>query len=104
MSSNDDDDLPRTASPDASDIADLQEAHSEVVLNLTETIWHLVDALESRTIIGQALGVCMERYSVDAEEASRLLARVALDQGITLQEAAQHLVDTSNRPPAPDGQ
>ena len=80
---------------DEFDIADLMESHSELVLNLTETIGHLEAALESRTIIGQALGVCIERYGITEQQAFQFLTRISQDQNIKLRDVARHLVETS---------
>ena len=59
-----------------------------------ERIAHLLVALEHRTVLGQATGMVMERYEIDADAAFRTLVRLASDQRRKVYEIAQELVAT----------
>lgn len=50
-------------------------------------------ALASRDIIGQAKGMLMERFDVDAVRAFELLARVSNDSNVPLAEIAERVVE-----------
>lgn len=53
-------------------------------------------ALASRDIIGQAKGVIMERFDLDAVEAFELLSRLSQDSNTKLIEIARSLIDTEH--------
>ena len=78
---------------DEFDVADLLESHSELVINLTETIERLERALETRGVIGQAIGICIERYDITAEQAFQFLTRVSQDHNVKLRDVAARLVE-----------
>jgi AmiR/NasT family two-component response regulator len=50
-------------------------------------------ALSSRTTIGIALGIVMERYGMDQDRAFRYLTRVASSSETKLREVAAHVVE-----------
>ena len=54
----------------------------------------------NRTIIGQAQGILMERYNIDAEEAFNVMRRVSQDNSIKLIRVADELVRTRRTPGA----
>jgi GAF domain-containing protein len=61
-------------------------------------------ALTSREIIGEALGILMERERISADQAFDILRRASQHLNIKLREVAQNLVDTGEDPetgPAP---
>ncbi|MCV7383663.1 GAF and ANTAR domain-containing protein [Mycolicibacter longobardus] len=61
--------------------------------------WHMVrrdeqfrSALASRDVIGQAKGMVMERFGIDAVQAFELLKRLSQNMNTPLADVAQHLV------------
>jgi AmiR/NasT family two-component response regulator len=88
---------------DEFDVADLLESHSELVINLTETIDRLERALETRGTIGQAIGICIERYGITQEQAFQFLTRLSQDHNVKLRDVAAHLVETTMRHQEPTG-
>ena len=52
------------------------------------------DAVATRDLIGQAKGILMERYKVDAHTAFRILVKVSNDNNATLRSVAQDLAET----------
>ena len=55
-------------------------------------------ALASRDIIGQAKGMIMERYSVDAVQAFALLRKLSQDSNVPLIEIATDLTRKATSP------
>jgi ANTAR domain/GAF domain len=55
-------------------------------------------ALSSREIIGEALGILMEREKISADQAFDILRRASQHLNIKLREVAQNLVDTGEDP------
>jgi GAF domain-containing protein len=66
--------------------------HAAVALQFSERIEGLTVALDSRTTIGQAQGVLMERYAVDADQAFAILRRYSQAKNIRLVKVAQQLI------------
>jgi AmiR/NasT family two-component response regulator len=62
----------------------LEEALQEVA--------HLLLALEHRTVIGEAVGIVMERHHVDAETAFAMLSRFSQQTNTRVHELACRLV------------
>lgn len=60
---------------------------------LLAEIEQLRRAIETRDTIGQAKGMLMERFNVDADGAFQLLARLSQDTNTRLEEIARQLVD-----------
>ena len=60
---------------------------------MIKEIEHLHRALESRDIIGQAKGILMERYDVDAAEAFELLVKLSQTSNTALTVVAEKLVE-----------
>jgi len=56
----------------------------------------LLDALHVRTTIGMAIGLVMERFDLDSEEAYEHLARLSARSDLALRDIAAHLVEQSN--------
>jgi GAF domain-containing protein len=56
--------------------------------------------LANRTVIGQAVGIVMERYSLDPDTAFKVLARLSSHHNIKLVEIARELVLTGDLPTA----
>ena len=77
-------------------------AQHDRVEALTLQADQLFRAIESRDIIGQAKGMIMERYNVDAVRAFELLKKLSQHSNIKLEQVAQQLVDADHPsdPPA----
>jgi len=70
---------------------------AERPVSLTEAIEleiaHLRVAVASRTVIGQAQGVLMERYGLGPDEAFAVLRRYSQDRNIKLVDIAREIVE-----------
>jgi hypothetical protein len=94
---------------DAFEIADLFASHASLVLGLAQAVDHLSTALQSRKAIGQALGIVMERYTIDEDRAFDFLVRTSRNSNVKLRDIAVDIVAGVNRrnrldggPPAPN--
>lgn len=89
-----------TTSPDVSDdakaIAQLFATHAAIALGHAQERNHLNEALQTRTIIGQAIGIVMERYEIDEDRAFAFLVRASSTGNIKLRAVAQQLVNEGN--------
>ena len=56
---------------------------------------NLREAVGTRTMIGTAVGIVMERYHLTDERAFAFLTRVSQDGNIKLREVARRLIETS---------
>ena len=67
-------------------------AHSSVAWNSARREEQFRQALSSRDVIGQAKGMIMERYRVDAVQAFELLRKLSQDSNVPLIKIATSLV------------
>jgi GAF domain-containing protein len=89
--------------PDHFDVADQEVAHilarhAAVALKSakdTDNLWRAIDA---RKTIGQAQGILMERYALDADQAFGVLRRYSQDNNIKLHAVAVKLIETRTLP------
>jgi hypothetical protein len=82
---------------DAADTADLFATHASLVLGYASATDHFQAALTSRKTIGQAVGIVMERYSIDEDRAFQFLTRVSQDSNVKLRAVAADIVAGVNR-------
>ncbi len=73
-------------------------AHVAVALASAQQIEHLNAAVVSRTVIGQACGILMERFDIDANRAFQVLQRVSSHTNTKLHQVASQLVETRRLP------
>jgi transcriptional regulator with GAF, ATPase, and Fis domain len=82
-----------TIDPETTHLAELFGSHAALAMGRAWTAENLNAALTSRTTIGIALGIVMERYGMDQDRAFRYLTRVASSSETKLREVAAHLVE-----------
>lgn len=80
------------------EVAQLFAAHAAAALAAVKLREGLQNALDSRTIVGQAQGVLMERFGVDADRAFAILRRYSQDGNLKLTDVSRHLVETLQLP------
>jgi GAF domain-containing protein len=76
-------------------LSDLFAHQSAMAIAHARHIGNLESAIESRQLIGQAVGVVMERYQLDDARAFAFLARLSSHENIKLRAVAQRLMDES---------
>lgn len=79
---------------------ELLAAQASAHLSLTDLIQNLSTALSTRTVIGQAEGILMERYQIDAVRAFAMLRRVSQHTNTRVAEVAEELIHTRRTPGA----
>lgn len=92
-----------SAAPDGFSAEDVElarvlAAQSAVVLVTLSNEEKLHVALETRTLIGQAQGMLMERYGIDAPQAFSVLRRFSQDSNVKLRDVAAGLVESRKVP------
>ncbi|MQA33800.1 ANTAR domain-containing protein, partial [Modestobacter roseus] len=73
-------------------------ALTSVVLASARRAGHLEEAVERRTVIGQAQGILMERYKMTAADAFALLRGLSQQSNTKLFDLAQELAETGQLP------
>jgi transcriptional regulator with GAF, ATPase, and Fis domain len=72
--------------------------HAAISLIAAEKETQFQSALASRDLIGQAKGMLMERFNLDAGRAFALLAKLSQDTNIPVRTVAQRIVDPPTEP------
>jgi hypothetical protein len=78
-------------------LSELFAHQSATALAYAREIDDLKSAVESRQLIGQAVGVVMERFKLDDARAFAFLARLSSHQNIKLRVIAKRLIDETNK-------
>ena len=76
--------------------AELFAAHASIALGHRREHHQLQEAIASHKLIGQAMGIVMERYQIDEERAFQYLARASSTGNIKLRAVAEEVVATTN--------
>ena len=69
-------------------------SHAAVAMAGAQKQDQLMEGLATRDLIGQAKGILMERYKVDAQKAFALLVRASQNRNVKLRDLAIELTDT----------
>lgn len=77
---------------DITDLAGLFQSQATVAIAYAHEVTNLREALETRTTIGQAMGILMERFSLTDERAFAFLTRLSQSRNIKLRLIAEELV------------
>jgi GAF domain-containing protein len=80
--------------PEAESIAELFAAHAAIALGTARERDTLNKALNTRKVIGQAIGILMERYTIGEDAAFAFLVRASSHSNRKLRDVAQELVDS----------
>lgn len=83
-------------SDDATVFAGLFATHAAIALGHAQERDTLTKGLESRRVIGQAIGLLMQRYDMDEDHSFGFLVRASSHRNIKLRAVAQELVDEVN--------
>ena len=87
---------PQAFNADTRHVAWLFAKHASLSMERAFKDEQLNEALATRNVIGQAIGMVMERYQMDEKRAFAFLVRVSSTSNIKLRQIAQELVDTAN--------
>jgi hypothetical protein len=83
--------------PEAESIAELFAVHAAIAMGSVIKIGQLSTAMQTRKVIGQAIGIVMERYGIPEDNAFHFLVRASQKDNIKLRDIAAGIVDESNR-------
>lgn len=82
---------------EARSIAELFARQGAAAMGYAATVSDFNQALASRKVIGQALGIISERYSVDETGAFDFLARLSQTNNLKLRVVAAEIVEAANK-------
>ena len=85
-----------SVSDEAVQAAELFARHAAIALDRAQSSHQFNEALASRKVIGQAIGIVMERFGIDEDRAFQFIVRASSTSNIKLRDVAAELVDTSN--------
>lgn len=83
------------------EVAPILARHAAIALDHARDSENLWKAIDARKVIGQAQGILMERFDMDADRAFSVLSRYSQDHNVKLHAVAQQLVETRNLPRRP---
>ncbi len=81
-------------------VAHLLARHAAIAVSRVQTEDNLWRAVDSRKLIGQAQGILMERYALDADHAFEVLRRYSQNGNMKLRDVAQMVVESRRLPDA----
>lgn len=76
------------------DVAHIFARHAAVALSSARETANLWKAIDARRLIGQAQGILMERFDMDADQAFAVLRRYSQDHNVKLHVVAERLIST----------
>jgi GAF domain-containing protein len=79
-------------------VAHILARHASIAVAVAREEASLRQAVDARKLVGQAQGILMERFSVDADRAFAILRRYSQDHNVKLRDVAQRLIDTRELP------
>ena len=79
-------------------IAHILAQHASVAVASARHEETMAQAVDARKLVGQAMGILMERFDVDGDRAFAILKRYSQDTNTKLRDVAQHLIDTRKLP------
>ncbi|MEV0284047.1 MULTISPECIES: GAF and ANTAR domain-containing protein [unclassified Kribbella] len=89
---------PDAFSPDDEAIAHILARHASVAVASARHEETMAQAVDARKLVGQAMGILMERFDVDGDRAFAILKRYSQDTNTKLRDVAQQLIDTRKLP------
>ncbi len=81
---------------EAQAFARLFATHAAIALGHAQERAHLNEGMQTRRVIGQALGILMERYEMNEDRAFAFLVRASSHRNIKLRLIAEELVGEAN--------
>lgn len=79
-------------------IAHILASHASVAVASARHEETMSQAVDARKLVGQAMGILMERFDVDDDRAFAILKRYSQDTNTKLRDVAQQLIDTRKLP------
>lgn len=92
---------PKGFDTDDAAIAHIVARHASIAVANAQQQATLAEAVDARKLVGQAMGILMERYTIDADQAFAVLRRYSQDTNTKLHTIARQLIDTRKLPDQP---
>jgi GAF domain-containing protein len=89
---------PDAFGPDEEAIAHILARHASVAVASARQEDSLAQAIDARKLVGQAMGILMERYDLDDDRAFAVLRRYSQTTNTKLRDVAQQLIETRKLP------
>ncbi|MFG1911035.1 GAF and ANTAR domain-containing protein [Kribbella sp. NPDC048928] len=89
---------PDAFTTDDEEIAQILAQHASVAVASARHEETMAQAVDARKLVGQAMGILMERFDVDGDRAFAILKRYSQDTNTKLRDVAQQLIDTRKLP------
>jgi GAF domain-containing protein len=89
---------PDAFAPDDEAVAHILARHASVAVATARREATMAQAVDARKLVGQAMGILMERYDIDGDRAFAILRRYSQDTNTKLRDVAQQLIDTRRLP------
>jgi GAF domain-containing protein len=80
------------------DLAQIFARYASIALLSAQNGDSLRQAISARHVIGQAQGILMERYQIDADRAFAVLRRYSQDRNVKLRTVAEHVIANHRMP------
>lgn len=87
--------VPRAFDDDPSGVARLFASHAKVALGFARELDTLKGAVGTRQVIGEAIGIVIERYGLTEERAFEFLIRLSQTSNVRLRDVAVEIVKTA---------
>lgn len=84
--------------PDDEAIAHILARHATVAVANARQEATMAAAVDARKLVGQAMGILMERFAINDDQAFAILKRYSQDTNTKLRDVAQQLIDTRKLP------
>ncbi|WP_408610303.1 GAF and ANTAR domain-containing protein [Kribbella monticola] len=91
---------PDAFSADDQAIAHILARHATVAIANARHDATMIQAIDARKLVGQAMGILMERFDLDGDRAFEVLRRYSQDNNVKLRDVAEYLVQTRQLPTA----
>lgn len=92
---------PNAFGDDEEAIAHIVSRHASIAVAGARHQASLAEAVDARKLVGQAMGILMERYGLDSDQAFAVLRRHSQDTNTKLRTIALELITTRNLPGLP---
>jgi GAF domain-containing protein len=89
---------PHAFAADDEAIAHILARHASVAVASARDGESMTAAVDARKLVGQAMGILMERFGLDEARAFEILKRYSQDTNTKLRDVAQQLIDTRKLP------
>ncbi|WP_371407648.1 ANTAR domain-containing protein [Kribbella sp. NBC_00662] len=89
---------PDAFGPDEEAVAQILARHASVAVASARHEVNLANAVDARKLVGQAMGILMERYDLDSDRAFAILRRYSQDTNTKLRDVAAQLIQTRKLP------